>query len=57
MGDVQRIFFWFEIFDYRIFLGKNILASIFWDDMNEVGFFGGIQNKMKIHGKELPLQI
>ena len=47
-------FFGFEIFNSRIFLGKNILASIFWGGLSEVGIlFLYIQNNMKIRGKEL----
>ena len=30
------------------FGGKNILASIFWGGLSEVGIFWGIQNNMKI---------
>ena len=32
---------------------KNISTNIFWGGLSEVGIFLGIQNNMKIPGKEL----
>ena len=48
-------FFGFKVFNFRIFLCKNILASTFWSGLGEVpvDFFGGVQNNMKKRGKEL----
>ena len=50
----MKEFFGFEIFDFKTFWVRT-LASSFWVGLSEVGSFfgGGIQNNMKIHGKEL----
>ena len=37
--DDQRIFVGLKFFDFRIFLGKKILASIFGGSLIEVGIF------------------
>lgn len=48
----------FENFDSRLFLGKNILANIFWGNLSVVGIFLLFKTIiMKICGKELLLRI